>query len=137
MQATNITIRPGSFADQLIKLTELACKKRIQEIAEHLVILEHFQADIDALKENDIHVQVLPEKNYVGGGYVRATIPVYTEEFQKRVCHVLFARGFEDTPDSTMETRIMQRDTVIFIVTTAPPKASCSSTCSHHCKCKH
>lgn len=136
MQTSNVQPKRNSFARQLKQLTLLQCRIRFREIIEHEAVLERFQADLDALKENNIFVQALPEKNYLGGGYVRMTIPAYTTEFQTQVCQVLATRGFVDTSDSTYETRVLQRDTVIFIVTTTPPKGCCKSTCSHHCRCK-
>lgn len=133
---SNVTTKTNNFFNQLIQIANLEHKTRVLEIKEHEAVLERFQADIDVLAENNIYVQALPEKNYVGGGYVRMTIPAYTTEFQTQVCQVLATRGFVDTSDSTYETRVLQRDTVIFIVTTTPPKGCCKSTCSHHCRCK-
>lgn len=107
----------------------------ISNIQKHKHVFLMIEEDLQALDEKEeITIKPLPEKTYYDNGKVRVTVQACDKAFQDRICFALIRRNYGDTDDSTGDVRILQRDNIIFVVTTTPQKKSCSSNCSV-CKC--
>lgn len=124
------------FYDLLTSLELHAHQQRVRNIQEHRHILLLLDNDLQALREKEeIYIQPLPEKTYCNNGKVRVTIQACDSSFQDRICIALCRRGYSDTNESTADVRVIEKDSVCFVVATTPQKKTCASSCSHHCRC--